>query len=217
MAKILLLEDDDVLSETLIELLTINGLDVVHVKDGEKALDATFETTFDLLLLDVNVPYLNGFDLLKSLRDSSNTTPAIFITSLSDIASLSRGFDVGADDFIKKPFNFNELLIRINALLRKSYHTYSNSIEVDNFKFIIDKNELYQNDEFIPLSPYELHITKLLFQNLDKTLEKFYILEELGDGGEVSEGALRVHINKLRKIGLPIKTIKGIGYRLASS
>lgn len=217
MYKILLLEDDEVLSETLVELLEDEGFEVACVSDGERALDATFIKHFDLLLLDVNVPFLNGFELLKSLRDSGDMTPAIFITTLGDVASLSHGFEVGADDYIKKPFDFDELLVRIHALLRKSYHTYANEMKVDDFRFVIEKDELYRGGSFIPLSPYELQITRLLFQHLNKTLLKESLLDTLNHGKEMSEGSLRVHINKLRKIGLPITTIKGIGYRLASS
>jgi DNA-binding response OmpR family regulator len=217
MPKILLLEDDAILSETLVELLEDENFKVTHVEDGEMALDATFIKQFDLLLLDVNVPFLNGFELLKSLRESGDITPAIFITALTDIASLSKGFDVGADDYIKKPFAFDELLIRINALLKKSYHTYAKEIKIDNFSFFIEKNELYHDENFMPLPPYELKITRLLFQNLNKTLQKEEIFEYLNEGNEMSEGALRVHINKLRKIGLPITTIKGIGYRLGTA
>ena len=217
MSKILLLEDDDVLSETLVELLESEGFEVLHVGDGEMALDATFVSSFDLMLFDVNVPFINGFELLKSLRDSGDMTPAILITALTDIASLSRGFEIGADDYIKKPFDFDELLIRIKALLKKQYHTYANEVRVDNFRFVIEKDELYLDADFIPLPPYELHIIRLFFQNLNKTLSKELLLNTLSEGNETSEGALRVHINKLRKIGLPISTVKGIGYRLASS
>jgi len=217
MAKILLLEDDKVLSETLIELLEVEEFEVTHVEDGEMALDASFNQEFDLLLLDVNVPYLNGFEFLKGLRESGNTTPAIFLTSLSDVASLSQGFEVGADDYIKKPFDFDELLIRINALLRKSFHSYSNTILLDEFTFNIEKNELYKNEEFIKLAPYELELSRLFFKNINQTILKELILEEIGQGKEMSEGSLRVHMTKLRKIGLPIQTIKGIGYRLAST
>lgn len=217
MAKILLLEDDEVLSETLIELLEDEGLEVTHVLDGEMALDATFVGHFDLLLLDINVPFLNGFTLLGSLRDSGDTTPAIFITALTDIVSLSKGFEIGADDYIKKPFDFDELLVRIQALLRKAYHTYSNKIKIDEFYFDIENSELYRDDKFIKLSPYELNITKLLFQHNNKTLTKEIIFDTLNDGAEMSEGSLRVHINRLRKVGLPIITLKGIGYSLVSS
>ncbi|MFK5938255.1 MAG: response regulator transcription factor [Sulfurimonas sp.] len=217
MKKILLLEDDAVLAETLVELLVDEGFEVEHVIDGEMALDATFKQQYDFLLLDVNVPFLNGFELLKSLRESGDMTPAIFLTALSDIASLSHGFDVGADDYIKKPFDFNELLVRIYALLRKSYKTYATELKVDNFRFVIENDELYDDLGFVSLTPYELEITRLLFKNLNKTVPKEHIFETLSDGREMSEGSLRVHINKLRKIGLPITTVKGIGYRLASS
>jgi len=215
MPKILLLEDDTVLSETLVELLIAEEFEVELVSDGEMALDTTFIKNFDLFLLDVNVPYLNGFELLKSLRDSGDTTPAIFITALTDVSSLSEGFDVGADDYIKKPFDFDELLVRINALLRKQYKSYKNKLTVGRFYFNIDSNELYFDDKFLQLSPAELKIVKLLFKNIDKTVLKENILNELSDGREVSEGSLRVHITKLRKIGLSIDTIKGTGYRIA--
>jgi len=217
MANILLLEDDTVLSETLIELLECEGFRVHHELDGEAALDATFAKEFDLLILDVNVPYLNGFDLLKSLRQSGCNTPAVFISALSDIASLSNAFDVGADDYIKKPFDFDELLIRIKALLKRQFNTYNDTILLDNFSFIISKNELYKENKFLQLSPYELTLTKLFFQNLNKTILKENILSSMDEGREMSEGSLRVYINKLRNIGLPITTIKGIGYRLAES
>ena len=217
MLKILLLEDNTILSETLVELLESEAFALTHVDDGQKALDATFSEHFDLFLFDVNVAYLSGFELLKSLRESGDKTPAIFITALTDIASLSHGFEVGADDYIKKPFDFDELLVRINALMRKSYHSYSDALQIGKFHFAIEKEELYHEDKFIALSPLELKITKLFFQNLDATIQKEILLEYLGDGKEMSEGSLRVYINKLRKIGLPITTIKRVGYRLASS
>ncbi|MEA1891944.1 MAG: response regulator transcription factor [Campylobacterota bacterium] len=217
MSKILLLEDDEVLSDTLVELLEAEMFEVTHVVDGNMAIDTTFENSFDLLLLDVNVPYLDGFELLKNLRESGDKTPAIFITALSDVASLSEGFDVGADDYIKKPFDFDELLVRIKALIRKSYNTYANDIKVDKFCFMIDKDELYSDNTFVQLSPYELQITRLFFQNLNNTVQKELFFDALNDAKEMSEGSLRVHITKLRKLGLPITTIKGIGYRLASS
>ncbi len=217
MLKILLLEDDTILSETLIELLESEEFFLTHVDDGQKALDITFSEHFDLYLFDVNVAYLSGFELLNSLRKSGDKTPTIFITALTDIASLSKGFEVGADDYIKKPFDFDELLVRINALIRKSYHSYSDTLQVGEFHFSIEKEELYHEDRFIALSPLELKITKLFFQNINTTLQKEILLEYLGDGKEMSEGSLRVHINKLRKIGLAITTIKRVGYRLASS
>lgn len=215
MKKILLLEDDPILTETLVELLESENFLVTHVNDGEKALDATFKETFDLMLLDVNVAFLNGFELLKTLRESEDKTPAIFLTALTDIASLSKGFDIGADDYIKKPFDFDELLVRIHALLRKSYESYSNEIKVGLFTFKIDTKELYKESQFIHLSYIESALCSLFFKKINKTLSKDEIFHSLDR--EISDGSLRVHITKLRKVGLDITSIKGIGYRLASS
>ncbi len=217
MKQILLLEDDEVLAESLIELLETEDFNITHVKNGKEALNTTFENKYNLFLFDVNVPRFNGFELLKSLRESGDKTPAIFLTALSDVASLAKGFDVGADDYIKKPFDFDELLIRIHALLKKQYNSYADEIKVQDFSFMIEHNELYHQGEYIALSPSELKLTQIFFKNIDTTLPKEYLLDELSYDKEMSDGSLRVHINKLRKFSLPIITIKGVGYRLSSS
>ena len=217
MAHLLLVEDDLNLGETLVELLELEGFEVNWVSDGQQALDVTFMHSYDLLLLDVNVPFVDGFELLAGLRESGDETPAIFITAMSDIGSLSKGFEVGADDYIKKPFDFDELIVRIYSLIRKRLKIKENVISIENFRFQIDTNELYDVENFISLSPVELKLTSLFFKQMNTTITKENILMELSDGEEASEGALRVHINKLRKHGLPIQTVKGIGYRLASS
>ena len=217
MARLLLLEDDRDLAETLVELLELEGFEVRWAGDGEEALDATLAHSYDLLLLDVNVPFVNGFELLQGLRQSGDETPAIFITAMSDIASLSQGFEVGADDYIKKPFDFDELIVRIHSLIRRRLKIKNNVITAGNFHFHIDTDELYDGKDFIPLTPVERRLTALFFKQMETTLSKETILRELSEGEEASEGALRVHINKLRKHGLPIQTVKGTGYRLASS
>ena len=214
MIKILLLEDDEVLSETLMELLDAKEYLVSLAKDAKEVLNLTYETKFDLYLFDVNVPFISGFELLKSLRESGDKTPAIFITALSDIDSISKGFEVGVDDYIKKPFNFDELFIRIKAMLKRNYKSYEDFVNFGSFKFDIQNEQLYKEDKQVQLTPYENKITKLLSQNIDKIVTKDMIYEFLGDGKEISEGALRVHIASIRKIGLSIKTIKGVGYKL---
>ena len=214
MLNILLLEDDLTLAETLVELLQDEGYQLTWVKDGESALEMTFKNCFDLMLLDINVPVLNGFSTLKSLRDASIDTPAIFLSSLDDINSLAKGFEVGANDYVKKPFDFDELLIRIQALIRKNYKSHTDIIKLNNFSFHINKGELYKENEYISLTQYEQRLVKLFFQGLNRTILKEDILFELARGREASEGALRVRINKLRKLGLPIVTIKSVGYRL---
>ena len=217
MIKILLLEDDVVFAESMVELLECEGFVVTHVADGNLALDATYESDFDMYLFDVNVPHIDGFELLKSLRDSEDKTPTIFLTALNDIASLANGFDVGADDYIKKPFEFDELLIRIQAILKKQFNLKKDEIKVGNFSYLVEKNELHGKDGFIALTPNDLKLTELFFKQPDRTLTKEFILDELYEGKEMGSGVLRVYINKLRKVGLPIITMKGVGYRLENS
>ncbi len=217
MARILLLEDDKILSETLEELLEASGYSVHLAKNGNDALDATAEKSFELMLFDVNVPKPNGFELLEMLRDSGNKTPCIFLTSLSDIASLSKGFEVGADDYIKKPFDFDELLVRIEALLRKSFASASNDVKYGEFIYKIATNEIFKGSELILLAPQEQKLLALFFRRINETIRKDDFLYELDKEHEISEGALRVYITKLRKIGLEIQTIKGVGYRLIAA
>lgn len=217
MARILLLEDDYILAETLCELLEANGYTLALAKSSNEALSILSEGSFELMLFDVNVPDFSGFELLKMLRESGNTTPCIFLTSLNDIASLSQGFEVGADDYLKKPFDFDELLVRIQALLRKSFAAKSNEMTYKDMLYKIATNELVKEGRLLAFSPQEAKLLALFFKRMNETVTKEELLFELDAVNEASEGALRVYINKLRKSSLDIETIKGIGYRLVSA
>jgi DNA-binding response OmpR family regulator len=185
--------------------------------NSQKALDLSYENNFDIFLFDVNLTDFSGFELLKMLRENDCNTPAIFLTSLDDISSLSYGFEVGADDYVKKPFDFDELLIRIQAQLRKVYKSYEDTMLYKELTYKISTNELFKDNNLVVLTPQEKKLSALLFQNIDNTLSKEDILYELDIVGESSEGALRVYISKLRKAGLEIQTLKGIGYRLVKA
>ena len=213
MRRILLLEDDLILGETLQELLIEEEFNVTWVKDGNEALDATFYTNFSLYLIDINVPFINGFELLQSLRESGNTTPSIFITAKVDIESITKGFEIGADDYIKKPFDFDELLIRIKTQIRKSFNSYNSKIIYKNLTYDIDKNRIFQNDKEIKLSISELKLVELFFKNIEKTLKKEDIIDFTHNGEEGSEASLRVQISKIKKLGLNIVNQRGMGYR----
>ncbi|MCF6201061.1 MAG: response regulator transcription factor [Hydrogenimonas sp.] len=214
MSKILLMEDDETLGETLKDLLENDGFKVVWVKSGEEALDESFKSRFDLFLLDVKVPDIDGFELLSSLRSSGDETPTIFITALTDIDSLSKGFESGADDYIKKPFDFDELLVRINALIHKRYGTSSSVLEYGNIKYDIKSENITKDGEPIHIPPFEKRLLKLFLQRRGEVLSKEDISYELANGESVSDQALRVHVNKLRKAGFIIANLRGIGYRL---
>lgn len=202
------MEDDEVLSATMTDILREEGYDVTPAKDGESALEATYGGHYDLFLLDVNVPLINGFDFLKSLRESGDETPAFFITALRDTGSLSRGFDSGADDYIKKPFEIDELLVRIKALMKKRYGgMVHNDIVYDPLK-----KEIKKADKIVDLPNLEREIFDLFMRNIGNTVtkEQFYEVME-----QPSDMSLRVHISQIKKrLGLEITNIRGVGYRL---
>ncbi len=208
MYKILLLEDDEILSQTLNELLEMQGYEVYLAKNGNMAMDFSFEMKFDLYLLDVNVPFLNGFDFLKELRDSGDETTAFFLTALRDIDSLSKGFQVGADDYIKKPFEFDELLVRINAKLKVN----SNIIKYKNIEYNIKTDELKKDKQNINIPQIDKDIFLLFLKNIGNIVDKNLIFDLMEKPTDVG---LRVHITKIKKLlHVDITNIRGQGYRL---
>lgn len=214
MKNILLLEDDLILGETIQEILEDEEYKVTWVKDGNAASNKTFEKDFDLYLFDVNVPFINGFELLESLRENEDITPAIFITALVDIDNLTKGFKVGADDYIRKPFDANELLVRIDSLIKKSFKNYESSIKYDNLLYNIKEEKLYKEKKQIHLSPSEHQLLILFLKNIGKVINKDDILFNLHDNDTLgSDATLRVQISKLKKVGLVITNIRAVGYR----
>lgn len=213
MYKILFLEDDLILGDTIFDILEEQGFKTTWVKDGNLALEKSFISTYDLFLFDVNVPFINGFELLKDLRQSGDLTPAIFITARVDINSLSKGFEIGADDYIKKPFDLDELIIRINTQIKKSFKSYDESITYKNLRFDIKKELVFKDNMPLHLSPFEFKLFELFIKNIDKVISKEEILYHIHKGEEGSEAALRVQISKLKRLGLNITNLRGVGYR----
>ena len=214
MKKILLLEDDIILGETIEEFLLSENYEVVWVKDGELALSETFSSKFDIYLFDVNVPFINGFVLLQELRHSGDITPAIFITANIDIDSLKKGFDVGADDYLKKPFDFDELIIRIESLIKKSFKSYSSVIKYGDLSYDMDNRQLISKDNKIHLSPSEFTIIEYFLKNIGKVLNSEDIISQTNQDFDGSVASLRVQISKLKKLGFNITNIRSVGYRL---
>ena len=206
--RLLLLEDDPVLSQTMIDLLEDEGYAVDWVSDGEAALDACYDNSYDLYLFDVNVPMLNGFELLKALREANDLTPTFFITALVDINSLGLGFEVGADDYIKKPFDPDELLIRIKSKMKiKEELIVHKNITFDPISHVIR-----QGGKVIDLGQIQFEIFKLLIDHQGQTVDKTQFLDVME---QPTESALRVHITKLKKLlNLDVTNVRGIGYRL---
>ena len=160
--KILLLEDDIGLADIMSEYLQDNDFELDLVYDGEEALDSAYETQYDLYIFDVNVPAIKGFDLLKILRDNGDATPTIFVTSLNDIDDVSKGFESGADDYLKKPFELAELLLRIKNIQKRSFtQQRSTVIQIDkDITFDIDTELLHTGEKSVSLPQKELKLLK---------------------------------------------------------
>jgi len=206
--KILLLEDDTILAQTMVQILEEEKYNVTLVDNGEDVLDKTYENNFDLYLFDINVPLLDGKETLKLLRDANDDTPTFFITANRDSSSMLEGFDCGCDDYIKKPFDIDEFLARIKAVLKRKNPIISYS----NIVFDLYENRVIKENKEISLGIVEKEIFSLLIKNIGNTINKSTFFECMN---KPSDTALRTMISKLKKIlDLNISNTKGVGYKL---
>lgn len=216
MIKILILEDDELFLETLEDFLCDEGFAVKCAKDGEEVLDYCFEEKYDLYLLDINVPKISGIDLLKRLREANDTTPTIYLTSHKDKDMLTKGFLSGCDDYLKKPVDLDELLLRINSLLKRS-GKFKEQIElIDDLVFDVKNRRLLKAQEDLNLTSKVIDLLELFLEQKDAIVTKEMIINRLWSYSEsYSEGSIRVYINSLKKIfgKDSIKNLKGIGYK----
>jgi DNA-binding response OmpR family regulator len=206
--NILLLEDDNILSTTLTKLLTLEGYNISLAVDANEVFSLTYDNNYDLYLFDINVPILKGTDILKELRQSGDNTPTFFLSALRDIDTISEGFDAGCDDYIKKPFDFDELLVRIRSILKKSY----GNLKYKDITYDPNTNIIKQDDKIIHLGTIEQNIFILFIKNKNKLVTKDEIYELLETP---TASALRVQISRLKKaLNLNITNIRGEGYKL---
>jgi len=205
------MEDDRLLGETIEELLTNDGYSVEWVKNGQDAAERTYESSYSLYIFDINVPEINGFELLEDLRNASDVTPTIFISALVDLESISKGFKLGADDYIKKPFFPEELLIRVNAKVKK----YDTSIVVGDITYDANSKVLRRDGELIVLGEVQLDLFDMLVSHRNQIVDRTILLECLEHPSSVG---LRVAITKLKQtLDLNIKNVRGVGYILEKS
>jgi len=208
MIKILLLEDDHILCESLKEFLELEGYTVDVAHRGPEVFDLTFKQTYDLYILDVNVPEVNGFDVLSALRDAEDNTPAIYITALTDIKSISKGFEIGAEDYIKKPFDPEELVIRIKS----KYQNDDNIIRLHDIEYDPVSRALKKSGQTIGLGEVQQNLFHTLIVEQNKIVDSYTLMDFLE---QPSANALRVNLAKLKnKLGIEIKNIRAQGYMI---
>lgn len=217
MYKILVLEDDKLFASTLEDFLSDEGFEIDIAYDGEECLDFNYKKNYDLYIFDINVPKINGLELLEQLRKSDDNTPTIFLTSYKDKDTLHNAFLKGCDDYLKKPVDLDELILRIKALLKRNKKHFESICLPNNFTFEPSSKRVLEAGKDLNLPIKVLELIELFIENRGEIVTKNMIISKLwATQEEYSEGSIRVYINQIKKIlgKESIQNIKGIGYKI---
>ena len=222
LARILVAEDETSLNDLLQDALRMNGYETISAKHGLEALRLIREEKPDLVILDINMPQLDGFGVIEKLRNENNNVPVIVLTARDQKDDKSIGFGLGADDFVTKPFGLEELLMRVSAVLRRSQNipTSGNILVSGNISLDVSNYRISVKGEVIETSPTEFKLLNYLMQNMDRVLTREQILSAVWGLDFATDGAvLDTYISYLRKkLGdnANIRTIRGVGYQIES-
>ena len=219
--KILLVEDEKRLAQSIEYILKKNKYIVDVVYNGEEAIDYAFSKIYDLIILDIMLPKINGTDVLKIIRKEKINIPILLLTAKSSTEDKVTGLDNGADDYLTKPFETNEFLARVRAMLRRKGEIIEEEVIFEDIKLNNNNFTLYCGNSEIPLTLKEFNLMKILISNNKNTVKKEFLIEKIwGFDKDVEYNNLEVYISFLRKklnlLGskVEIKTVRGIGYYL---
>jgi len=210
--KILLVEDDEFIGESIKDYFELEGNKIDYYSSPKKALEEIYPDHYDIFLIDVNMPEINGYDFYKELKQYSSS-PVIFITAYSDVEHIEKAFNLGAADYIKKPFEFKELELRVKRLIFNNTDRIKIS---DNYSFDIKKLQLYYKNKEVELTPNEKYILEILVKNINNTVDSDTIKDYVWEEKSICENTLRTQIKKLRQKLKEnfIKNIRGCGYKI---
>jgi len=218
--KILLAEDEPSLGQIIKESLETRNFEVLLCEDGEQAYKKYKSDNPLLLVLDVMMPKKDGFTLAKEIRNEDPNIPIIFLTAKSQVEDVVEGFNLGGNDYLKKPFSIEELIVRINALLNRNKENTSEEIKIGNYIFNLKKQTLQFDGITENLTHREANLLYYLIKNKNQVLERSFILKKLwGDDDFFNARSMDVFITKLRKklksdTGIQIINVRGFGYKL---
>ena len=220
MFHILIVEDDNELRELFSTVLLKNGYKTTNAKDGAEALDILDKEYIDLIISDIMMPNMNGFELVKSIRESLFTLPILIITAKESFQDKQRGFLLGTDDYMVKPIDVNEMLLRVGALLRRAQIINERKQSVGETLLEYDSLSVYQNDEVIVLPQKEFYVLYKLTSYPNSIFTRQQLMDEIwGINSETDIRTVDVHINRLRdrfknNIDFEILTVRGLGYKV---
>ena len=217
--RILIVEDDAVLANGLVRTFSQANYAVDCVNNGEQADLMLQESVYDLVILDLGLPKMDGMDVLKKLRQKGNKTAVLILTARDAIESRVKGLDLGADDYLIKPFNLDELEARVRALIRRGQLGSNVPLHCANLSLNVADKIAMNADIPLPLSAREFSLLEVLITRANKVVNKEQLLEALVNwDSEISDNAIEVYIHRLRKkiepSGVRIRTIRGLGYLL---
>jgi len=220
-ATVLIAEDDNEIRTALERILRYEGYNPITVNDGAAALEGIVEHEPDLILLDVMMPFVDGLTVCRRLRERGNRTPVMMLTARHEISDRVAGLDAGADDYLPKPFDLEELLARVRALLRRSLPDESAALRVGDLTLDQQRHEVKMDDTAIELTRTEFEILALLMRNVSIVLERGVMYERIwGYDFDGSSRSLDVHVGYLRRkleasgAGRMIETVRGVGFVL---
>jgi len=220
MFHILIVEDDKELRELFCTVLLKNGYKTTSAKDGTEALDVLDKEYIDLIISDIMMPNMDGFELVKAIRDALFSLPILMITAKESFEDKQRGFLLGTDDYMVKPINVNEMVLRVGALLRRSQIINERKQYVGETLLEYDSLSVYQNDEVIVLPQKEFYILYKLASYPNSIFTRQQLMDEIwGINSETEIRTVDVHINRLRdrfknNIDFEILTVRGLGYKV---
>lgn len=217
MTKLLLLEDDTMIASGIMYALNNEGYEVIHCRDVQSALEQIKSQSFNLAILDMQLPDGNGFDVSAKLKNTD--TPIIFLTIVDDEEKIVKAFEEGADDYVVKPFRIRELLARVKRTLQKQAGANQDVMVVGKVAIHMDAGKVYVDGRQLELTALEYRLLLIFAMNQSKLLTRTQILEKIWDvdGNFVEDNTLTVYVKRLReKLGdaIHIETVRGMGYRV---
>ena len=217
---ILVVDDEPSVRDLISDALNLAGYNSISAAHGLEALTKLRENQIDLMILDINMPNMDGYEVLQRMREQGSKKPVIVLTARLDREDTKRAFELGADDFVRKPFGIEELTLRVNAILKRSRSLSENEsvIVAGTIVMNLDQHQVFVDELAIDLSPTEFRLLQTFMENPGRVLSKNFLLTEVwGVDNYADPNAVETYVSYLRKklgSSLPLRTVRGVGYQL---